>query len=216
MACLTAGMIGCGGGPTLFFPTRCFAAAELEETYLVLSGSEIADYKSSAVTTKLRSRPDKMPFTNWEHSESMAKGSIRAADMMSRCQVAALPLRERDGRVEVCLVTTRTTRRWTVPKGWPMKGLRDREAARIEAEEEAGIIGKPGKKPLGSFVYWKRLADHFELVKVDVYPLRVTGTLPAWKEETQRDIMWMSLSDASIMVDEPGLATLLLRAQSGV
>jgi len=32
MACLMAGMLGCGGGPaTLFFPSRCFEAAGLEE-----------------------------------------------------------------------------------------------------------------------------------------------------------------------------------------
>jgi len=32
MACLMAGMLGCGGGPpTLFFPSRCFEAAGLEK-----------------------------------------------------------------------------------------------------------------------------------------------------------------------------------------
>ena len=32
MACRMAGMVGCGGGPpTLFFPSRCFEAAGLEE-----------------------------------------------------------------------------------------------------------------------------------------------------------------------------------------
>ena len=32
MACLTAGMLGCGGGPeTLFFPSRDLEAAGLEE-----------------------------------------------------------------------------------------------------------------------------------------------------------------------------------------
>jgi len=32
MACLIAGMLGCGGGPpTLFFPSRCLEAAGLEE-----------------------------------------------------------------------------------------------------------------------------------------------------------------------------------------
>jgi hypothetical protein len=32
MAYLMAGMLGCGGGPeTLFFPSRCFEAAGLEE-----------------------------------------------------------------------------------------------------------------------------------------------------------------------------------------
>ncbi|GLS22038.1 hypothetical protein GCM10007874_50550 [Labrys miyagiensis] len=90
-----------------------------------------------------------------------------------------------------------------------MKGCSNWKAARIEAEEEAGITGKPGKKPLGSFLYWKRLLDHFDLVEVDVYPLRVTGALPTWKEQAQRPVQWMSLADASIIVDEPGLAALL-------
>jgi hypothetical protein len=32
IACLMAGMLGCGGGPeTLFFPSRCFEAAGLKE-----------------------------------------------------------------------------------------------------------------------------------------------------------------------------------------
>jgi hypothetical protein len=32
MACLMAGMLGCGGGPAiLFFPSRRFEAARLEE-----------------------------------------------------------------------------------------------------------------------------------------------------------------------------------------
>jgi hypothetical protein len=33
MACLMAGMLGCGGGPPiLFFPPRCFEAAGLKES----------------------------------------------------------------------------------------------------------------------------------------------------------------------------------------
>ena len=32
IACLMAGMLGCGGGPAiLFFPPRCFEAAGLKE-----------------------------------------------------------------------------------------------------------------------------------------------------------------------------------------
>jgi 8-oxo-dGTP pyrophosphatase MutT (NUDIX family) len=139
----------------------------------------------------------------------MTKAIVRSAEATLRTQVAALPLRERDGRVEVCLITTRTTSRWTVPKGWPIKGCPNRKAARIEAKEEAGLTGKTSKNPIGSFVYWKRLSDHFELVDVDVYRLRVTGTLRAWKEQAERRVQWMSLQDASILVDDPGLAVLL-------
>jgi 8-oxo-dGTP pyrophosphatase MutT (NUDIX family) len=90
-----------------------------------------------------------------------------------------------------------------------MRGHPNYEAARIEAEEEAGITGKPSKRPVGSFFYWKRLDDHFELIGVDVYRLRVTGALSIWKEQAERQVQWMSLADASIIVDEPGLAALL-------
>ena len=37
-------------------------------------------------------------------------------------QVAALPFRINNGKVEVLLVTSRETKRWLIPKGWPMKG----------------------------------------------------------------------------------------------
>ena len=124
-------------------------------------------------------------------------------------QVAALPMRKVDGRLEVCLVTTRETGRWTVPKGWPMKGISDRLAAEIEAKQEAGVIGKAAKKPLGTFDYWKRRLDRFDLVRVTVYRLAVRKELATWKEMGQRQVRWMSLDDAATMVDEPGLEAIL-------
>ena len=41
--------------------------------------------------------------------------------------------------MEVLLVTTRQTRRWIIPKGWPIKGLKPPKSAAREAYEEAGI-----------------------------------------------------------------------------
>jgi hypothetical protein len=49
-----------------------------------------------------------------------------------------------------------------------MKGLKDREAASIEVEEGAGLIGIARKKPIGSFQYWKRLESSFELLEAVV------------------------------------------------
>lgn len=124
-------------------------------------------------------------------------------------QIAALPTRKADGRLEVCLVTTRETGRWTVPKGWPMKGLSDRLAAEIEAKQEAGILGKASKKPLGTFDYWKRRADRFDFVRVTVYRLKVRKELSSWKEMGQRQVRWMSPEDAVTVVDDPGLKVIL-------
>lgn len=49
-----------------------------------------------------------------------------------RIQYGALPYRiTPDDTVEVLLVTTRETKRWIIPKGWPIKGLKPpRSAAR--------------------------------------------------------------------------------------
>jgi 8-oxo-dGTP pyrophosphatase MutT (NUDIX family) len=130
-------------------------------------------------------------------------------------QVAALPVRRRDGKTEVCLITTRTSARWTVPKGWPMKGRKDFTAARIEAEQEAGLVGKVGKEPIGTFSYWKRYEDHFDFVEVTVYPLDVSKTLPTWKEQAERQVQWLEPSDASTIVVEPGLAAILIKMDRG-
>lgn len=124
-------------------------------------------------------------------------------------QVAAVPVRIRDGRPEVMLVTSRGTRRFIVPKGWPMKGKSGREAARIEAREEAGVVGKALRKPLGTYSYWKRLSESFVLVKVTVYLLLAEETLAEWDEAATRERAWLAPADAATLVDEPELASLI-------
>jgi 8-oxo-dGTP pyrophosphatase MutT (NUDIX family) len=74
-------------------------------------------------------------------------------------QYAALPMRRVNGRLEVMLITSRETRRWVVPKGWPMEGLSAAEAAAREAYEEAGVEGTVATSPLGHYHYDKRLKN---------------------------------------------------------
>lgn len=125
-------------------------------------------------------------------------------------QVAALPFRRSaNGEVSVLLVSSRETHRPLIPKGWRMKGKSDRKAAAIEAMEEAGVLGTPSKAPIGRYRYWKRLLDCFTLVDVDVYSLEVTENLSDWPERSQRQRQWMSCKDAAVVVDEPGLASIL-------
>lgn len=124
----------------------------------------------------------------------------------SRGQIAALPLRRApSGEREILLVTTRTTRRWVVPKGWRMKGKKGHEAAAIEAREEAGVVGKVRKKPVGRYLYWKRMEDYFLLCKVTLYLLKAERRLENWAENSQRQSHWFSLNDAADLVEEPGL-----------
>ena len=81
------------------------------------------------------------------------------------------------------LITSRDTKRLIVPKGWPMKGHKDYRAAAIEAQEEAGLIGRVAKKPIGHYTYWKRRPERFDLCRVKVYILEVERQLPAWREK---------------------------------
>lgn len=124
-------------------------------------------------------------------------------------QVAALPFRIKDGKIEVLLVTSRETKRWLIPKGWPMKGKKPHKAAAQEAQEEAGVKGEIGDKPLGHYDYWKRRATHFDLCRVDVFPLRVSKQLKSWREKGQRHAQWFGVEDAALQVIEPALADLI-------
>ena len=90
-------------------------------------------------------------------------------------QFAALPCRiMADGSRQVMLVTSRETRRWVIPKGWPMKGLKPPKVAAREAYEEAGLVGRIiGKRPIGVFYYQKRLPKDRLLCEVWVFLLWV-------------------------------------------
>ncbi len=126
-----------------------------------------------------------------------------------RAQVAALPVRLGVDGWQVMLISSRETQRWIVPKGWPMKGRKDHEAARREALEEAGVSGRIRKHPLGAYTYDKRLIEGTQPCRVMVYLLEVDKELPSWREKGQRQRQWFSLESAADLISEPGLARLM-------
>src|SRR3954454_10922486 len=127
-----------------------------------------------------------------------------------RQQIAALPFRFDDGQLRVMLITSRETRRWVIPKGWPMRGLKPHRAAEREAYEEAGLKGHVGKVAVGVYAYEKRLANGVAVpCEVSVFPLRVTSQRKRWPEMGQRDGRWLSLDEAADLVQEEGLQHLL-------
>ena len=106
-------------------------------------------------------------------------------------QYAALPWRQAGRRLEILLITSRETRRWVIPKGWPMKGLAPHEAAAVEAIEEAGVEGEIQAGPLGSYRYLKRIKDNHTIpIQVIVFPLHVLSQGDQWKEKGERQLRW--------------------------
>lgn len=127
-----------------------------------------------------------------------------------KIQYAALPYRKSDGGLEVMLITSRETKRWVLPKGWPMKGKKPYEAAAQEAFEEAGLKGQVRRKATGAYRYDKRLKNGAEKpVEVQVFPMRVEKERDEWPEKDERTRQWFAPADAAEAVDEPDLKALL-------
>ena len=125
-------------------------------------------------------------------------------------QYAALPWRYSGGVREVCLISSRETGRWVIPKGWPIKGLTPPQTAAREAYEEAGLGGMMSKKPLGEFEYGKRLDNGKVLpTRVEVFALEQMVQHPEWPEQGQRKLQWFSVPEAAEAVDEPELKVII-------
>jgi 8-oxo-dGTP pyrophosphatase MutT (NUDIX family) len=129
-------------------------------------------------------------------------------------QYACVPIRLDDaGTVEVLLITSRGTGRWVVPKGWPMVKVRHRDAAAIEAFEEAGVRGRGlGATSIGAYRYAKtEETGAARMLDVIVYALLVEQELDDWPERVQRTRRWFTPHEAAALVAEVGLARIIRR-----
>ncbi|WP_092694099.1 NUDIX hydrolase [Tranquillimonas rosea] len=140
--------------------------------------------------------------------------SARKRDM--RTQFGAICWRMKKGKLQVLLVTTRTTRRWTPPKGWPIDGLTPAGSAAREAYEEAGVSGSISETCLGIYSYTKELAGDDLPCVVALFPLKVERKMSMWPEKPERRRRWMSPKKAASRVREPELARLLRNFDPGV
>ena len=93
-----------------------------------------------------------------------------------------------------------------------MAGLENYNAARQEAFEEAGVVGRMTRKRIGSYVYDKQHPSReVKTLHVDVFALAVVKTLRIWPERTERKRQWLSAEEAARAVNEPELKRLIKR-----
>lgn len=128
-----------------------------------------------------------------------------------RTQFAALCYRVRRGKVQILLVTSRGSKRWIVPKGWPMHAKTPAASALQEAWEEAGVSGKADDRCLGVFTYAKEIGQISDVPCLAMlYPVKVKSLSKQYPESGQRRRTWVSRKKAARMVSEPELARLIL------
>jgi 8-oxo-dGTP pyrophosphatase MutT (NUDIX family) len=116
-------------------------------------------------------------------------------------QAAVVPLQNG----QVCLVTSRSGKRWVVPKGCMEPGKSACEIALQEAWEEAGVVGLIEHDPLGSYFYEKDGV----ICHVIVFLLRVTGQVDSYPESVLRQRLWLPPSQAAVRVEDAGLREIL-------
>ena len=128
----------------------------------------------------------------------------------ARQQYGVIPYRRGKDCIEIMLITSRNTRRWIVPKGWPLDRTPSRDVARLEAFEESGVEGTIGKRRFGSFHYHKRLKDgSIVLCRVDVFAFEVGRQLDNWLERKERKRRWFDPERAIKLVREQELKALI-------
>ena len=123
----------------------------------------------------------------------MASDSVR--------QAAAVPIKSG----QLCLVTSRSGKRWVIPKGCIEPGKTAGEIALQEAWEEAGLTGVLQTDPVGSYLYEKLGTVHH----VIVFVMRVTDVAQAWPEDAFRERSWMRFDDAMDSIEDSGLREIL-------
>ena len=135
---------------------------------------------------------------------------VKKNEAPCRAQFGALPYRFGEKGLDILLVTSRETKRWVIPKGWPIKALKPHAAARREAYEEAGLVGEIGKRSVGSYSYDKRLKSRETVpCEVEVFPLAVERQLKRWPEKAEREARWFPAAEAAELVAEPELGDII-------
>jgi len=106
---------------------------------------------------------------------------------------------------QICLVMSSSGKRWVVPKGRIERGQVAGGTALQEAWEEAGLVGRLHKHPVGSYIYEK----YGQTCHVTVFLMEVTEATDEFPECSWRERCWLRPQRALTRIQDVGLRKLL-------
>lgn len=168
---------------------------------LVYHTTAVDPYSNSAASFRKYDRPKVHPSTD----------ALEIADSDLSSQSGALCWRMHRGKVKLLLISSRTTGRWVIPKGWSHDKLTAAGSAAAEAWEEVGVEGSVCEEPLGCFTYDKVICPGVvRPCVVSVFAMRVARLRTKFPERRERRRKWFDAAGAARKVAEPELRALLL------
>lgn len=107
-------------------------------------------------------------------------------------QSGVIPFRMEDKQIKILLISTKSGKKWGIPKGIIERKLKSAESAAKEAFEEAGVKGILLKPAIGKY----KISKWEGICRVKVFLLSVKELCNSWPEESYRKRVWISLDQA--------------------
>jgi len=126
---------------------------------------------------------------------------------------AVIPYRFKNDVLQFLLITPKTKdiksakeSPWIVPKGTIKADIRPAESARIEALEEAGVLGELHPRIKGFYRFEPKNGAPQEIY---TYFMKVSYTMKNWEEKNQRKRKWVALENIREYIDESELSEII-------
>jgi 8-oxo-dGTP pyrophosphatase MutT (NUDIX family) len=107
-------------------------------------------------------------------------------------QACAIPYRNDGEQIEFCLITSKKTQKWSLPKGTIRSEDTVSETIQRQTLKEAGLHGKIMDKPIGSYEYLK----WEETLAVVALLVHVHQCDEEWADMDERKRCWVSKDEA--------------------
>lgn len=120
-------------------------------------------------------------------------------------QSGVIPFWIKNNEIQIMLITSRSGKRWVIPKGTIESDLSSLESAEKEAFEEAGVLGNAHASEIGKYQYNKWGGT----CTVEVFLLEVEKVLQEWPESQFRQREWLKVEEAAARVNEEALKKLI-------